>query len=150
MSTHSLYGRELGISTATSHLVSRGLDITRPCVDASITVGAEVENVRPIAIQLKDARGADINYIEVVEVLVVHGTNGLAAAATGGSTGIAASTDGAILATLEAKKAFLVSSEADGDIDLTWTDTGTESVKLAVRLPSGRIVLSDAFANAGE
>jgi hypothetical protein len=67
-------------------------------------------------------------------------------ATTGGSTGIAIGTDGALLAVV-AKKLFLVTSEADGDIDLTWTDTGTESVSLALYLPNGTVVTSAAFAN---
>ena len=67
-------------------------------------------------------------------------------ASTGGSTGIAIGTDGALLAVV-AKKYFLATSESDGDIDLTWTDTGSESVAVGVRLPNGRVVVSDAFAN---
>jgi hypothetical protein len=67
-------------------------------------------------------------------------------ATTGGSTGLAIGTDGALLAVV-AKKYFLATSEADGDIDLTWTDTGTESVAVGVRLPNGRVVVTSAFAN---
>jgi branched-chain amino acid transport system substrate-binding protein len=54
--------------------------------------------------------------------------------------------DGALLA-LVAKKVFLVTSEADGDIDFTWTDNATETVAIAVYLPNGRVVVSEAFAN---
>lgn len=126
-------------------IVSGDLDVTRPCMDASITVGAENTNVRAIAIQLKDADGNDIDYVETVEIIVFANAN-KTAFATGGSTGIAIGTDGALLA-IVAKKLFLATSEADGDIDLTWTDTGTESVVVGVRLPNGRIVLSEAFAN---
>lgn len=141
----SIVGRRLGLET-TGNLVGNGLQITRPCVDASITVGDESTNVRAITIQLKDANGDDIDYVETVEVIVFSSAAMTAFATTGGSTGIAIGTDGALLAVV-AKKYFLATSEADGDIDLTWTDTGTESVAVGVRLPNGRVVVSSAFAN---
>jgi hypothetical protein len=131
---------------AAGHVVSNGIQVTRPCVDASITVAAEDTNVRAITIQLKDANGADIDYVETVQIIMYTSAAMTAFAGTGGSTGIAIGTDGALLA-LVAKKVFLATSEADGDIDLTWTDTGTETVAVGVRLPNGRVVVSEAFAN---
>ncbi len=122
------------------------INLGQPCVDASITVGAENTNVRAITIQLKDAYGADIDYAEIVQVYVFSDAT-MQALATGGSTGIAIGTDGTILVTVTAKKVFTVISEADGDIDFTWTDTGTESVVLGVRLPNGRMILTAPFAN---
>lgn len=142
----SLHGRKLGLA-ATGNLVSNSIEVTRPCVDATITVGSESTNVRAITIQLKDANGNDIDYVETVEIIVYSSAAMTGFASTGGSTGLAIGTDGALLAVV-AKKYFLATSEADGDIDLTWTDTGTESVAVGVRLPSGRVVVTDAFANA--
>lgn len=143
---HSLNDRKVGV-TAVGNLAGNGIQITRPCVDASITVGDESTNVRAITIQLKDINGNDINYVETVEIILYGSAAMTSFATTGGSTGIAIGTDGALLAVV-AKKYFLATSEADGDIDLTWTDTGTESVALGVRLPNGRVVITDAFANA--
>lgn len=145
MSFTSLHGRRLGIGKG-NNLISGATNITQPCADASITVGAENTNVRAITIQLKDAAGNDINYVETVEIIMYGAEDMKSFASTGGSTGIAIGTDGALLA-LVAKKVFLATSEADGDIDLTWTDTGTESVALGVRLPNGRVVVTAAFAN---
>lgn len=147
MTIFSLHGRALGHNTIRGNLVGNGLNVTQPCVDASITVGSESANVRNITIQLKDANGADINYAETVEIIVFGAADMLSFASTGGSTGIAIGTDGALLAVV-AKKYFLATSETDGDIDLTWTDTGTESVAVGVRLPNGRVVVTAAFANA--
>ncbi len=141
----------LGVGNRGQLVVRKGngtVDLTRPCVDASITVGAENTNVRAITIQLKDAEGDDINYQEIVEIFVVGAANLDAIITTGGSTGIAIGTDGAILETRVAKKIFTVASEADGDIDLTWTDTGTEVAYLALRLPNGRVIFSSALTNA--
>lgn len=142
----SLHGRRLGLAPA-GNLEANGLQVTRPCVDASITVGDEVTNARAITIQLKDANGDDIAYRETVEAYVMADANGDAFVTTGGSTGIAIGTDGAALAVV-AKKAFVLVSEADGDIDLTWTDTGTEAAYLMLRLPNGRTVFSGALTNA--
>lgn len=143
----SVHGRRLGLG-AYNELTTKGGDIqiSRPCVDASIVVSAENTNVRTITIQLKDAAGNDIDYVEEVEIHMFLTADRLAYVATGGSTGIAIGTDGALLA-LVAKKVFVATSEADGDIDLTWTDTGTEAAFLGLKLPNGRYVMSDALAN---
>lgn len=117
-----------------------------PCADASILVGAENANVRAITIQLKDAQGNDIQMRQGVLVGVFLDANPDAPVVTGGSTGIAIGTDG-MLFTIIAKKLFFCVSEADGDIDLTWTDTGTEAAYLGIILPDGRIVMSAALTN---
>ncbi len=132
--------------TGTNALVSNDIQVTSPCVDASITVSAESANVRTITIQLKDSNGADLAERATVRAYVMLDANGDAFAATGGSTGIAIGTDGALLAVV-AKKQFTLISEADGDIDLTWTDTGTEVAYLHLELPTGRRVVSDALTN---
>lgn len=142
----SIHGKVLALGPA-GQLVSNGIDISQPCVGATITVGDETTNVRPITIQLTDANGDDIAYVETVELILFLTADKLAFVVTGGSTGIAVGTDGAIQARV-AKKAWIATSEADGDIDLTWTDTGTEAAFLGVRLPNGNIIVSDALANA--
>ena len=140
--TTIVQGAALGIEP-TGNLSARGVAITQPCATATVTVGAEVANVRAITIQLQTASLADIAYAETVHVILFADAAKAAYVVTGGSTGISIGTDGALLA-LVAKKAFLVTSEADGDIDLTWTDTGSEAAYIGVRLPSGRIVMGDA------
>ncbi len=147
MTAISLHGRKLGLKAANNQLVSNDIAVTQPCVDATITVGAESTNVRNITIQLKDSNGNDINYRQVIKAYVFADANGDAFVGTGGSTGIAIGTDGALLA-IVAKKAFFLVSEADGDIDLTWTDTGTEAAYLALEMPNGRLVFSSALTNA--
>jgi hypothetical protein len=80
-------------------------------------------------------------------IAVFADANGDAFVVTGGSTGIAIGTDGALLP-IVAKKLFKAVSEADGDIDLTWTDTGIEAAYLGVILPNGKIIMSAALTNA--
>lgn len=123
-------------------LVSNEFQVTSPCVDASVVVSAENTNVRTVTIQLKDSTGADINFVESVQVGVFTDATRTAFAATGGSTGIAIGTDGALLAVV-AKKLFEATSESDGDIDLTYTDTGTEACYIGIKLPTGRWVMGD-------
>jgi hypothetical protein len=114
---------------------------------AAIAVAAEDTNVRAITVQLQDAQGNDIAVRQAVTLAVLADANGDAFAATGGSTGIEIGTDGALLPVV-AKKLFVAISEADGDIDLTWTDTGTEAAYLAVILPTGKMIISAALTNA--
>lgn len=142
----SILGRRVGLGLQ-NQLISNEIEISRPCVDATITVGAEAADARAITIQLKDAAGNDIDYVETVELIMFLNAERTAFVVTGGSTGIAIGTDGALLAVV-AKKYFLATSEADGDIDLTWTDTGTEAAYLGLRLPNGRIIMSSALTNA--
>lgn len=145
----SILGRRLG-QGGNGQMVVNDIDATPKCVDATITVSAEgatSADQRDITIQLKDAFGDDIDYAEQVMVVLYADAARAAYVATGGSTGIEIGTDGALLA-LVAKKVFLVTSETDGDIDLTWTDTGTEAAYLALVLPTGRIIMSDALTNA--
>jgi len=144
--TTSIHGRVLQQGNK-NQMMSRDIDITQPCADASIVVGAESTNVRAITIQLKDSNGEDIDYVEEVELVLFLNAARTAYVVTGGSTGIAIGTDGA-LSTIVAKKVFRATSEADGDLDLTWTDTGTEAAFLGVKLPGGRIVMSDALTNS--
>lgn len=142
----SIKGRLFGLG-AQNQMVSNGVQISQPCVDAVITVGDENADVRAITIQLKDSNGDDINYVEEVELVLFLNAERTAYVVTGGSTGIAIGTDGA-LQTIVAKKVFRATSEADGDIDLTYTDTGNEVCYLGVRLPNGRYVMSSALTNA--
>ena len=140
----SVKGRKL-YSGVNGNLTGLDKRITHPCVDCTITVGAESTNVRVITIQLLDAYGNDIAEVTPFEIHVFSTAAGIAYA-TGGDTGVAIGTDGALLA-LVAKKIFACTSESDGDWDGTWTDTGTESVSVAVKLPNGNMIASTAFAN---
>jgi hypothetical protein len=140
----SVRGRKLSVAT-NANLTGMDKRITHPCVDATITIGAEAANARAITIQLLDAYGNDIAEVTPFEIHMLSTAAGIAYA-TGGSTGVAIGTDGALLAVV-AKRIFACTSEADGDWDGTYTDTGTESLALAVKLPNGNMIITDAFAN---
>ena len=141
-----LFGRLLGIGHK-GQLIAGTSEITSPCANCTITVGAEATNVIPITIQLEKADGSDLDEVAVVELLMFGDANKLSASA-GGSTGLAINGDGALISTPEAKKHLVVSSEADGDIILSFTDTGTDAHYLGVKLPNGNIVMSDVIQMA--
>lgn len=112
---------------------------------ATFTIGDEDTNVRTITIQLVDSDGNNVAERVTVGLDVCSDSTG-ATLATGGSTGIAASTNTVATAIL-AKKVFRVNSSSAGLITLTWTDTGTEAVYLAVIFPSGKRSVSSVIAN---
>ncbi len=122
------------------------LDNAGAVAGVTLAVGAEVSNVRAISVQLTDANGSAVTTRRTVLVAVLADGNGDAFVATGGSTGIAIGTDGALLP-IVAKKLFLAMSEANGHIDLTWTDTGTEAAFLAV-IVGGKMFISTALTNS--
>lgn len=144
----AIHGRKLGVSDA-HNLVAGDIAITRPAVDAVITVGDEDTDVREISIQLRDAERVAIDHAEQVEIGVYADAGGLAFAETGGSTGIEIDDAGALLAIVD-KLLFRAISDATGVITLTWTDDGDEEAYLGVRLPSGRVVMSSALTNETE
>ncbi len=114
---------------------------------ATYTIGDENADVRIITIQLKDAAGVALAERATVQLHVCGNAAGSALATTGGSTGIAASTN-TYLSAILAKKVFTVTSSAAGLITVTWTDDAAESVYLAVVLPNGKRSMSAVIANA--
>jgi hypothetical protein len=143
----SIHGRQLMVAEA-GNLASNGKALTRPCVDATVTVSATATSPRTIVVQLLDSEGRDIDYVETFEIIAYSSSAMTAFTTTGGSTGLAIGTDGALLAVV-AKKYFIATSEADGDWDGTHVDTGTDAVHFAVRLPNGKIVLADRASTIG-
>lgn len=147
--TRSMHGNDFQLG-AYNELKSRNIAITRPCVDATITVSAEaatVANQRDITIVLKDSAGVPIDHSEMVELIVFASSAMLDFTATGGTTGIAAGGNGKILA-LVAKKVFRGISTAAGLLDVIYTDTGSDAAYLGVRLPNGRIVAGGLLTTA--
>jgi hypothetical protein len=146
----SIFGRELGIN-AYGGLASKAsgsqIDLGNKIADATITVGAESTDVRPITIQLKDANGNNLDeagYFEIIMFLSSAMTDFMA---TGGSTGVAIGASGKLQAVI-AKKLFRAISTTSGAWAGTYTDTGTEAGYLAIRLPNGRIIGGGTITNA--
>ena len=113
---------------------------------ATITVGAEDTTV-PVTIQLTDISGSDLATRAAVYAYMSDDANGDSVTGTGPSTETAITTDG-VLIPLVAKKAYLLISESDGDIDLTFTESGAATWYLILIMPDGRLVASDAITFA--
>lgn len=110
---------------------------------ATITPGAPDSGT--VAIQLRDANGSDLTVRGSVFAYLSDDTNGDSIAATAPDGGVAIGSDG-LLIPVVADKAFHLVSEADGDIDLAITESGTATWYLIVRLPNGRLIASAAIA----
>ncbi len=121
---------------------------------ATITIGAEATNVRAITIQLLDEEGADLDHVASVTAFLFTTAAMTTLATNVGSAGggMAIGTDGLLPYNLSTggnslPNVFQLVSEADGDIDLTWTDTGTHEVFLALLMPTGDFVVSASIQN---
>lgn len=136
----------LGDNTANNEIKGLLNMLSGAPTSVTYTIGDESGNARTITAQLKDAAGNVLTERATVEVHVCSDSTGTTLA-TGGSTGIAASTN-TYLAAILAKKVFTVTSSATGLITLTWTDTGTEAVYLVTVFPNGKRSVSAVIANA--
>lgn len=114
---------------------------------AGFVVGAEAGNVINVAVQLKDANGADLAARGSVLAYLSDDANGDSVAATAPSGTVVIGTDGLAIP-LVAKKTFLLTSEADGDIDINITEAGAATWYLVIVLPNGKLAVSGAITFA--
>lgn len=131
---------------ASGGIVRENIPIVSSHADAVINVGAN--QAAGISIQLNHPDGTAIKAPQDFDLYVVAvDAGGLisAMATTGGSTGIAIGASGFIAATPVAKKVFRCFTTKAGLWAGTWTDNASEVCSLAVRLPSGRLVVSAAL-----
>jgi hypothetical protein len=112
---------------------------------ASIAVGADAGTTAALTIQLKKASGADMAARSNIKAYLSDDANGDSIVATAPSGGIAIGTDG-LLIPIVANKAFMLTSESDGDIDLVVTEAGTKTLYLVLVMPNGKLVVSGAIA----
>jgi len=114
--------------------------------DATITVGSEAADSIAVTIQLEDAAGEDLAASAALFAYISDNADGSTVASTAPDT-IAIGTDG-LLIELVSKKAFMLVSEADGDIDLAIGENGADTWYLALVMPNGSLVISDAITFA--
>lgn len=113
----------------------------------AFVIGGEAANVINVAIQLKDSAGADLVVRGSIFAYLSDDANGDSLAGTAPSGGVAIGTDGLAIP-LVAGKAFLLTSEADGDIDLDITEAGAATWHLILVMPDGKLVASGAITFA--
>jgi hypothetical protein len=118
-------------------------------LDASFVIGSEATNTINVAIQLKDADGADLAVRGSVAMYLSDDANGDSVIATVTSGAVAIGTDGLLIDTGNvAKKIFRLTSESDGDIDINITESGTKTLYMVLVLPNGRLKVSGAITFA--
>ena len=109
---------------------------------ATFVIGSEVADVINVGIQLNDSAGVDSAEAAVVIVFLSDASSGLGIAATAPSGGVVIGTDGAIIVSHVTNLAFLLQSEADGDIDIDITHVGIKILYLVVVFSSGAMAVS--------
>lgn len=102
--------------------------------DCTFVVGTEAGNAITTNIQLLNG-ATELDEAGFVFVYLSSDAAGQAPQAA--QTSIACGTDGSVVGTLTAATTLLVVSEADGDIDIVVTDTGTYTRYLNVVFPNG-------------
>lgn len=117
---------------------------------ATIDVAAEDSNDVAVTIQLyaDEAGNVPLANVAAVEYWLSDDSGGAGVAATAPDGGIAIGTDGVLNELVSGKAGYLV-SEADGDIDIVVTESGSDTFYLVLKLPTGRLIVSDALTFAG-
>jgi len=114
---------------------------------ATAVAGAEAANVVNVAIQLLDADGNALQARASLTAYLSDDANGDSVAGTAPDGGVAIGTDGLAIP-LVAGKAWILTSEADGDIDLDATESGTDTWYLVLVMPDGSLIVSNAITMA--
>ncbi len=116
-------------------------------LQATMVVGTESSNAINVAGQLQDVFGDDLAKAAAVKFYLADDAAGMTPSGTAPTGGIAIGTDGALLESIDNLSGTII-SEADGDFDITLTDTGTPTFYLVLIMPNGKLVISGAITFA--
>ena len=117
---------------------------------ATITVGSANAATVTAAIQLTDSNGVAIDYAANVWAYLSDDAAGLEPCATSPTTDLTNGTDGDVQIVV-AEHTYLLTSEADGDIDLSLGyTTNAHDFFLVVILPNGKRVVSTKWEFSAE
>lgn len=117
-------------------------------IGAKFEVGEENTNAINVAVQLVDREnGNEIAERVAVPWYLSADAHGDAIAAAAPSGGIAIGTDGLLLE-WTANLSGMAISEADGDLDVTLTETAAKTFYLVLVMPDGQLAVSSAIAFA--
>ncbi len=117
-------------------------------VAADFTIGTEADDAINVAIQLNDANGDACAVRRALYAYLSDDANGDSIVATAPDGGVAIGTDG-LADPVTANKSFMLTSEADGDIDITITHAGgAKTCYLILVMPTGALVASGAITFA--
>lgn len=115
--------------------------------EVDFTIGAEASDVINVALQLQSSN-EDLGERAAVLAYLSGDAEGDGVVGTAPTGGVAAGTNGEVIAELVADKVFVLKTDAAGDVDVDLTDTGTPTFHLVVVLPDGTLAVSDAITFA--
>jgi hypothetical protein len=144
--TYSIVGTAIPQDTYVNSVTGSTVTTTQ-LASATSVGGAEGGNAINVAIQLKDANGADLAVRGNVYGYLSDDANGDSLIGTATSGTVVIGTDG-VMQVMEAKKSFRLTSESDGDIDITITEAGVKTLYLILVMPNGKLVASGAITFA--
>jgi hypothetical protein len=114
---------------------------------AVITIGAEAGNVIKVTVQLKGSRNRNLAQRAAVGFYLSDDAHGDSTTATAPSSGIAVATNG-VMQEFIADKAGRLVSEANGLIDINFSEAGVATWYLVLVLGDGSLVVSGAITFA--
>ncbi len=113
----------------------------------AFTIGDEIANVRNVAVQLKDSAGVNLAVRANVLAYLSTDSGGGNLVATAPDGGVAIGANGVAIP-LVADKAFRLTTNATGAVDLDIEESGDATYYLTLVMPDGRLVVSNAIAFA--
>ena len=128
-------------------------DLNYLAYDVAFTIGAEDTNAITVNLQVNfgrndnDGDALPIDHVAHLDWYLSDDSAGDGVVATAPSGGVAGGTDGAVVPLVTGKAGFCT-TESDGDVDFVITETGADTFYLVIRLPNGRLAVSDAITFA--
>ncbi len=138
---------ELNTLTGITSIVEELNLLDNQVAGATIVVGTEVPDVINVTIQFTDALGADMATPVSVRWYLADDAAGLDPATVAHSAGAAIGVDGALIESVANLSGMMI-SEADGDVDIDFTEAGTLTKYLVLVMPNGSFIISDAITHA--
>lgn len=117
--------------------------------DATFVIDDEGSNARDVHIQLLDFAGNDLAVPAAIKAYLASDAAGLEISTDTPTTDTAIADGIGSLAVLTTSQAYLLVSEADGDVSVTITDTDAHNYYLVLVMPNGKLVVSAIIALAG-
>lgn len=115
--------------------------------DAVFTVNAEATNVIKVDVQINDIDGVAVATPRSFFMYLADDAAGLVPSTVAPTGGVAINTDGALM-TQVTNLSWEAVTEADGDLSIDITDTGTPTFYLVIRKPDGTLDISGAITFA--
>lgn len=113
------------------------------CWSATFSIeDAASDSARNVAVQLKDYAGNNMTVCSCIYAYLSTLADGSTLSTAANAVAIQSSGNG-LLGTITAGDNFMLTSEADGTIDVDITESSTDDFYLVLVMPNGKLVISD-------